>query len=29
MKLLAGELAEGAKVVVDRDGDGLTFRSPN
>jgi ATP-dependent Clp protease ATP-binding subunit ClpB len=29
MKLLSGELAEGAKVVVDRDGDGLTFRSPN
>jgi ATP-dependent Clp protease ATP-binding subunit ClpB len=29
MKLLSGELAEGAKVMVDRDGDGLTFRSPN
>jgi ATP-dependent Clp protease ATP-binding subunit ClpB len=25
MKLLSGELAEGARVVVDRDGDGLTF----
>jgi ATP-dependent Clp protease ATP-binding subunit ClpB len=29
MKLLSGELAEGAKVLVDRDGDGLMFRSPN
>jgi ATP-dependent Clp protease ATP-binding subunit ClpB len=28
-KLLSGELAEGANVVVDRDGEGLTFRSPN
>jgi ATP-dependent Clp protease ATP-binding subunit ClpB len=28
-KLLSGELAESAKVVVDRDGDGLTFRSPS
>ncbi|MGH2677182.1 MAG: ATP-dependent Clp protease ATP-binding subunit, partial [Actinomycetota bacterium] len=28
-RLLSGELAEGATVVVDRDGDGLTFRSPN
>jgi ATP-dependent Clp protease ATP-binding subunit ClpB len=27
MKLLSGELAEGSRVVVDRDGDGLTFRA--
>jgi ATP-dependent Clp protease ATP-binding subunit ClpB len=27
MKLLSGDLAEGGRVVVDRDGDGLTFRA--
>jgi ATP-dependent Clp protease ATP-binding subunit ClpB len=27
MKLLSGELAEGSRVVVDREGDGLTFRA--
>jgi ATP-dependent Clp protease ATP-binding subunit ClpB len=27
MKLLSGELAEGSSVVIDRDGDGLAFRS--
>jgi ATP-dependent Clp protease ATP-binding subunit ClpB len=27
MQLLSGELSEGARVVVDRDGDGLAFRS--
>jgi ATP-dependent Clp protease ATP-binding subunit ClpB len=27
MKLLSGELPEGGRVVVDRDGDGLTFRT--
>jgi ATP-dependent Clp protease ATP-binding subunit ClpB len=27
MRLLSGELAEGSSVVIDRDGDGLAFRS--
>jgi ATP-dependent Clp protease ATP-binding subunit ClpB len=27
LKLLSGELSEGGRVVVDRDGDGLTLRA--
>ena len=27
MQLLSGELAEGARILVDREGDGLSFRT--